>query len=64
MLYPVYIGIENDDIQTVHLLSNQDDYTSILIEANKEYETFDLSCFGSLTLAEQAQLKALIDYLI
>lgn len=63
MLYPTYVGIEGDIIKTVNLASTQDECTSVIIIADDDYDIFDVNCLGDFTLAERAQLKALINYL-
>ena len=63
MLYPTHIKIENNVIKTINLSSTRNKNTSILIIADDEYDIFNVSCVGDFTLAERAQLKALMDYL-
>lgn len=63
MLYPTYVGIEGNIIKTVNLASTQDECTSVIIIADDNYDIFDVNCLGDFTLAERAQLKALINYL-
>lgn len=63
MLYPTHVGIENDTIKTINLASTQDECTSVIIIADDDYGIFYVNCLGDFTLAERAQLKALIDYL-
>lgn len=59
MLYPTCIKIEDNIIKTINLASTQNKETTIFIMTN----CFDITCFGNLTFAEQAQLKSLIKYL-
>lgn len=63
MLYPTYVGIEGNIIKTVNLASTQDECASVIIIADDDYGIFDVNCLGDFTLAERAQLKALINYL-
>ena len=63
MLYPTYVGIEGDIIKTVNLASTQDECTSVIIITDDDYGIFDVNRLGDFTLAERAQLKALINYL-
>ena len=63
MLYPIYMEIKNDAIQTIGLVSNQNKHVNVSIVIDDKRNFIDVNCRGKITLAEQAQLKALIDYL-
>ena len=63
MLYPIYVEIKDDAIQTICLISNQNKHVNITIVIDYKHKVLDVNCKGKITLAEQAQLKALINYL-
>ena len=63
MLYPIYVEIKDDAIQTIGLISNQNKRVNVTIVNDDKRNFIDVNCKGKITLAEQAQLKAIIDYL-
>ena len=63
MLYPIYMEIKDDTIQTIGLVSNQNKRVNVIIVIDDKRNFIDVNCKGKITLAEQAQLKALINYL-
>ena len=63
MLYPIYVEIKDDTIQTIGLVSNQNKRVNVTIVNDDKRNFIDVKCKGKITLAEQAQLKAIIDYL-
>lgn len=63
MLIPVYIGVRDDEIESVTLVSNID-YTDVTLTKDPDFAFFHMGIEGILSPAEKAQLKAVLNYLI
>lgn len=63
MLIPVYIGMRDDEIESVTLVSNID-YTDVTLTKDPDLAFFHMGIEGILSPAEKAQLKAVLNYLI